>query len=257
MSDSKFRRVDIHSHVYFPEFDADRDEVVRRAIDAGTAMINVGTGLASSRAALDLAKRYPEGVFAIVGQHPTDLDEVFDPVAYEELLKDPKVVGIGECGLDYFRAPADSETKQKETFRAHIALANATRKPLMLHIRDAYDDASDILKAEAKVRGNAHFFAGTIEQARRFLDLGYTLSFTGVITFAKQYIELVEYVPLDMIQAETDCPFVAPVSHRGERNEPAYVAEVVDKISRIKKLPLAEVEQTLMANAERVWGLNL
>jgi TatD DNase family protein len=177
------------------------------------------------------------------------------------LLKHPKVVGIGECGLDYYRLSADSAAKQKEAFIAQIDLANEAEKPLMLHIREAYGDALDILKTHANPpaggQGNAHFFAGTIEEARRFLDLGFTLSFTGAITFAKQYAELVEYVPLDMIQAETDCPFVAPVPYRGKRNEPAYVTEVVKKIAEIKKLPLEEVEKTLVENAKRVWRVEL
>ena len=272
-----FRRIDIHAHLNFAAFDADREATAKRALRAGTAFINVGTQIDTSGKALELAEEYPEGAYAIVGLHPihtsasfhdekelgkggggfTSRGETFDPVVYRELLKHPKVVGVGECGLDYHRLPADSIAKQKEAFIAQIALANESGKPLMLHIREAYGDALYILAAHAKVKGDSHFFAGTIEEARRFLDLGFTLSFTGAITFAKQYAELVEYVPLDMIQAETDCPFVAPVPHRGERNEPAYVSEVVDKIARIKKLPLEEVEKALLENARRVWGVSL
>jgi TatD DNase family protein len=249
-----FRRIDIHAHVTFDAYDADRDAVVRRALDAGTAMINVGTEVATSRAAVELAEKYPEGVYAIVGLHPTH-DEVFDPAPYRAWLSHPKVVGIGECGLDYFRSEGPSREKQKETFLAAIALANEFNKPLMLHIRDAYADALEILRKHAKVKGNVHFFAGTIEEAKGFLDLGFTISFTGVVTFAKQYIELVEYVPLDMMQAETDCPFVSPVPHRGERNEPAHVSYVYEKIARIKKLPVEEVERVLLDNARRMWKI--
>ncbi len=253
---SAFRRIDIHAHAHFPEFDADRDAVVRKALDAGTAMINVGTSLATSRGSVALAEASPDGVYSIVGLHPVDTDEVFDLEAFRVLAAHPKVVGIGECGLDYFRQDKDATAfGQTETFLAQINLANECGKPLMLHIREAYGDALDILKEHAKVRGNSHFFAGTIDEAKRFLDLGYTLSFTGVITFAKQYVELVEYVPLDMIQAETDCPFVAPIPHRGKRNEPAFVAEVIDKIARIKKLPLETVESALLENARKMWGL--
>jgi TatD DNase family protein len=259
----KIRRIDIHGHLNFADFDADREEAVRRAFDSGTAFIAVGTSLEASRSAVSLAERYPEGAYAMVGQHPTEAGEPFDPAAYSELLKSPKTVGIGECGLDYFYSESDSKDKQREAFLAHIALANETGKPLMLHIRpsrdsaDAYDDALDILKAHAKVKGDAHFFAGTKEQAKRFLDMGFTISFTGVITFAKQYAKLVEYVPIDMIQAETDCPFVAPVPYRGKRNEPAYVAEVVKKIAELKKLPLTDVEDALLENARRVWGIEI
>ena len=258
-----FRRIDIHAHIQASDFDADREAVAKRALDGGTAIINIGTDLVSSRAAVALADEHPEGVYAIVGLHPTDSDERFDAASYRALLAHQKAVGIGECGLDYFRMDADSSarsgaiSRQKELFQAQIALANELAKPLMLHIRDAYDDAADMLRAHAKVCGNAHFFAGTVAQAKKFLDLGYTMSFTGVITFAREYAEVIEYVPLDMIQAETDCPFVAPLPHRGERNEPAYVSLVIDKIARIKKLPVQEVEKALLDNARRVWGLNI
>jgi TatD DNase family protein len=265
----KFRRIDVHAHAHFPEFDPDRGEVMSRALEAGTAMINVGTGLETSRGAVALSEKYPEGVYAIIGLHPTDTDEKFNLEAYRSLAAHPKVVGIGECGLDYFRLDADPAKRagaiaaQKETFLSQIALANETGKALMLHIRpsagsmDAYDEALGILAREAKVKGNSHFFAGDTATARRFLDHGFTLSFTGVITFAKQYVELVEYVPLDMMHAETDCPFVAPVPHRGKRNEPSFVSEVTAKIARIKGLPVDEVEKVLMENARKLWGIDL
>jgi TatD DNase family protein len=257
---TQFRRIDVHAHVHFPEFDADRDAVVARALEAGTAMINVGTDLDTSRGAVALAEKYPEGVYAIIGQHPVDTESgmPFDREAYRSLAAHPRVVAIGECGLDYFRADKEAAAaRQKEIFLEQISIANECKKPLMLHIREAYGDALDILKEHAKVAGNSHFFAGTVEEAKRFLDLGFTLSFTGVITFAKQYIELVEYVPLGMMHAETDCPFVAPMPHRGKRNEPLYVAEVVDKIARIKKLAVGEVETALLANARRMFGISL
>lgn len=274
MSDTPFRRIDIHAHLQSEEFDPDRAEAFRRALGDGTAIVNVGTDIESSRRAVELAEAYPEGVYAVVGLHPTDTAENFDPAAYHELARHPKVVGIGECGLDYFRMPEGADVgkvkaAQKELFSAQIALANEVGKPLMLHIRsgknddsgalvaNAYADAQEMLRAEAKVKGNSHFFAGSIDDARGFLDLGYTMSFTGAITFARQYEELIEYVPLDMMHAETDCPFVAPVPYRGKRNEPAYVSAVVEKIARVKKLPLADVESALLANARRVWGVKV
>ncbi|MDE1974909.1 MAG: TatD family hydrolase [Patescibacteria group bacterium] len=274
------KRIDIHAHLNFTAFDADRDVVARRALDAGTAFINVGTQYDMSRKAVDIAEKY-DGVYAIIGLHPihtsasfhdneelgdngnanasgfTSRGEDFDADRYRELIKHPKVVGVGEVGLDYYRSNAEpaAKARQKAAFEAQIDLANEFNKPLMLHIREAYDDALEILKSRAEVKGNAHFFAGTVEQARRFLDIGFTLSFTGVITFAKQYAELVEYVPLDMMHAETDCPFVAPVPHRGERNEPSYVSAVVEKIAMIKKLPVETVEAALLRNAGRVFGI--
>lgn len=272
-----FRRIDVHAHLNFAAYDADRDEVVRRALGSGTAFINVGTQKDTSRFSVDLAQKYDKGVYAIVGLHPihtsasfhdkeelgeggrefTSRGETFDPAVYRQFLKEPKVVGIGECGLDYYRLEPDKTEKQKAAFIAQIELANEFKKPLMFHIRDAYKDALEILKAHSKVAGNVHFFAGTVAEAKAFLDLGYTLSFTGVITFARQYEELVEFVPLDMIQAETDCPFAAPVPYRGKRCEPAHVSEVIDKIARIKKLPVDNVEKALLANARRVWDIDL
>ncbi|MCX6715771.1 MAG: TatD family hydrolase [Candidatus Taylorbacteria bacterium] len=253
-----FRRIDIHAHLNFSAYNADREEVINRALEGGTAFINVGTDNVTSRESVELANKYEKGVYAIVGRHPADnVDEIFDPAKYRELLKHPKVVGIGECGLDYFHILPGGAEKQKNTFIAQIELANEFSKPLMLHVRDAYDDALAILKSHANVVGDVHFFAGTIEQARAFLDIGYTLSFTGVITFAKQYEELVEFVPLDMIQAETDCPFVAPAPYRGKRNEPSYVSEVVSKISQIKKLPVDNIEKALLINAKRMFGIDL
>ncbi|MDE2038056.1 MAG: TatD family hydrolase [Patescibacteria group bacterium] len=269
------KRIDIHSHLNFSAFDADRDAVARRALDAGTAFITVGTQLDTSRKAIELAEAYPEGAYAIVGLHPihtsasfhdaaelgeggmefSSRGERFDPAPYRELLKHPKAVGVGEVGLDHYRLEGDTRALQREAFEAQIDLANEAGKPLMLHIREAYEDALAVLKDRARVKGNVHFFAGTTEQARRFLDLGFTLSFTGVITFARQYAELVEYVPLDMMHAETDCPFVAPVPHRGARNEPAFVSFVTEKIAALKKLPVADVEKALVANAHRLFGI--
>lgn len=281
-----FKRIDIHAHANFAAYNEDRDAVVERALAAGTAMINVGTQVDTSQAAVTLAEKYDTGVYAIVGLHPvhtsaahhdlaelgpdgtadqkgfTSHGESFDPAAYRVFMAHPKVVAIGECGLDYYHAEPALIAKQREAFLGQIALANEFKKPLMLHVRtsdtaatSAYRDAVEILKAHAQVKGNSHFFAGTTEEAKLFLDMGYTMSFTGVITFARQYAELVDYVPLDMMHGETDCPYVTPVPHRGQRNEPAHVAYVYEKIAQIKKVPVEQVERQLTANAERLFGI--
>jgi TatD DNase family protein len=289
--------IDIHSHVNFKAFDADRDEVIRRALDADTWVINVGTQLDTSKKAMEIANQYDEGVYAIVGLHPIhtgasyhdeqELGSVGSPPAggftsrgeildaknleiYRELLKDPRVVGIGECGLDYFRCDTDSIAQQKEAFISQIKLANEFKKPLMLHIRNnqkqelitgheripnAYFDALEILKEHARVKGDVHFFAGNTEEAKAFVDFGFTLSFTGVITFTTDYDEVIKNTPLDMIMSETDSPYVTPVPYRGKRNEPSYVREVVKKIALVKNLPEAEVAQAIIANAKRVFTL--
>ncbi len=275
--------IDIHSHVNFKAFDEDRDTVIKRALDNDTWVINVGTQVDTSRSAVELADKYEDGVYAIVGLHPihtsasyhdeqelgvggvefTSRGEIFDKNVYREFLKDPKVVAIGECGLDYFRCTPETISKQKEAFIAQIGLANEFNKPLMLHIRnnpkdktkDAYKDAIEILKKYPTVRGNVHFFAGMPEHAKSFLEIGFTLSFTGVITFTHDYDEVIKNTPLDMIMSETDSPYVAPVPYRGKRNEPVYVSEVVKKIAEIKNLPIDEVAQAIIANAKRVFWI--
>lgn len=275
--------IDIHSHVNFKAFDEDRDEVIKRAFDNDTWVINVGTQIDTSRKAVEIAHQYEEGVYAIIGLHPihtgasfhdekelgeggvefTSRGEVFNKEKYLELLRDPKVVGVGECGLDYFRCDTESIEKQKKAFISQIEIANEIGKPLMLHIRNnpenkelnAYADAVSILKEHAKVKGDVHFFAGSVEDAKAFIDFGFTLSFTGVITFAKNYDEVIRNTPIDMIMSETDAPYVSPVPYRGKRNEPVYVQEITKKIAQIKGLSEDEVAQIIIKNAKRVFGI--
>jgi TatD DNase family protein len=279
--DFNLKFIDIHTHVNFAVFDADREEVIDRALSSGTAMINVGTQKDTSAKAVEIAHQYKEGVYAIVGVHPIHADaaprdedeigpdvpaftsrgEAFDYDFYKNLATDPKVVAIGECGLDYFHSDESAVAKQRANFIAQIELANELNKPLMLHIRNgkeratAYKDVYDILKSHAKVGGNAHFFAGNWEEAKLFLDMGYTISFTGVITFASQYEEVIRNTPLDRIMSETDAPFVSPVPYRGKRNEPFYVQEVVKRIAEIKNLPFLEVQNAIITTADRSFNL--
>lgn len=295
-----FTYIDTHAHVNFPVYDTDRTEVIARAQSEGVAMINVGTTLDASRDIVTLAEQYESGVYAIVGMHPLhvkydknltnedqetvapidgvvktlahyshDYTEHFDEVEFEKLISHPKVVGVGECGIDIFRLPPelDNETDrtallnlQETVFRKQIQLAVKYDKPIMIHARESYKKILEILDEEfitrgAKLRGNAHFFAGTVEEAQAFLDRGFTVSFTGVITFAKQYEELVRYVPLEKMLSETDCPFVAPAPYRGKRNEPSFVKEVVKKIAEIKGLDIEVVRATLLENAKRQFRL--
>jgi TatD DNase family protein len=275
--------IDIHSHVNFKAFDEDRNEVITRALENDTWVINVGTQLDTSKAAVELAGEYKEGVYAVVGLHPTHTGasfhdekelgedgkeftargEIFSKDKYLELAKDSKVVAIGECGLDYFRMDVESMQKQKNAFVEQIELANIVNKPLMLHIRNnpkdktynAYSDALELLKKHSKVKGDVHFFAGSIEDAKSFIDFGFTLSFTGVVTFTNDYDEIIKNTPLDMIMTETDAPYVTPVPHRGKRNEPVYVKEVVKKIAQIKGLLEEEVAKAIIKNAKRVFNI--
>lgn len=268
------RYLDTHAHLNLAQFDTDRAAVAATCVEKGVGMINVGTHQATSQLAVELAENN-QHMWAMVGLHPINVlspdpddpkplvESVFDYDYYLTLAQHERVVGVGECGFDFFHNPDDSYEQQREVFEAQIALANEVEKPLMLHLRsgqaaggrDAYDDALEILRATAAVPGNAHFWAGSIDQMRQFFDLGYTVSFTGVITFALMYRELVEYAPLDMMHAETDCPYVAPVPHRGSRCEPWMVEEVVRYIAEIKQLPLEEVSQQLRQNATRLYGI--
>lgn len=280
---NKPKYIDVHSHVNFTAFDADRDEVIKRALDNDTWVINVGTQIDTSRKAVELANQYPEGVYAIIGLHPihtgasyhdvkelgeggkefVSRGEVFNKDAYRELLKDPKVVGLGECGLDYYRMDPDSIEKQKKMFIEQIELANEFNKPIMLHIRNnkedttrnAYSDALELLKIHGKIKGDVHFFAGSWADAKAFLDFGFTLSFTGVLTFTHDYDEVIRNTPLNMIISETDSPYITPVPYRGKRNEPSYVKYVVKKIAEIKGLSEEEVAQAIIANAKRVFKI--
>lgn len=266
--------VDNHAHLNFNSFSDDLDEVVKRAKDAGIIVINVGTQRDTSKRAVEIAEQY-DNCYAIVGLHPvhtskshhdeqeigvggqefTSRGEIFDYEYYKELALHPKVVGIGECGLDYYRLEGDTKAVQRRVFEDHIRLSIETGKPLMLHVREAYEDALDILKQNYGVRGDAHFFAGDVSTAKQFLDLGFTLSFTGAITYGSNYKGVIEFTPLDRILSETDCPYVAPVPHRGKRNEPAYVVEVVKKIAEIKGVPFDEVSAQLLANSKRLFNI--
>ncbi|PIR68542.1 hydrolase TatD [Candidatus Nomurabacteria bacterium CG10_big_fil_rev_8_21_14_0_10_35_16] len=282
--------IDIHCHLSFKVFNEDYDSVIQRALENDTWLINVGTQIDTSKKAVEIAHQYNEGVYAIIGLHPIHTSasyhdeqelgpafakasdgqgkeegfvsrgEVLDKKVYTELLRDPKVVAIGECGLDYFRAEPDLLDKQRKAFIEQIEIANEVGKPLMLHIRDAYADTLQILKEHAKVKGVVHFFAGNLEDAKGFLELGFLLSFTGAITYppkkdgsGSDYQEIIKNVPLDMILTDTDSPYVAPIPYRGKRNEPSYVKEIVKKIAEIKGLSEEEVAQAVVANAKRLF----
>ncbi len=270
---------DVHTHVQFPAYDVDRADVLRRAMDAGVWMANVGTTIETSKKAIELAE-INEGLVAIVGIHPTHAEEShYDAQEYGEsehehapseafdkkeliiLAKHKKTVAIGECGLDYFRMTADTKDKQETLFRSHIELATEVGKPLMLHVRSgkdisAYDDALAILKEYGHPKANFHFFAGSLDEAKRILDAGYMISFSGVITFARSYDAVIKNVPLDRIMIETDAPYVSPVPYRGKRNEPLFIKEVYQKVAAILGEEADMVRQTLVATSKAFFGLN-
>ncbi len=277
----KPKYIDIHGHLNFAAYDVDREETIKRTLESDTWAVSVGTQKDTSKKAVEIAEKH-DGIFAIIGLHPihtgksfhdekelgepldparskegfTSRGEVFDTTIYRSMAKNPKVLAIGECGLDYYHLEGDSKKKQEEAFISQIELANFLNKPLMLHIRNAYHDALSILKEHSKVCGNSHFFAGSWEEAKEFLDMGYFLSFTGVITFAGSYDEIIKNAPLDRIMSETDCPFVAPVPYRGKRNEPVYVSEVVKRIAEIKREDFEKVRAQLVENALKFFNIS-
>ena len=274
--------IDTHAHVNFNDFKDDSKEVIKRALDENIWMINVGAESKTSERAVKMAEEYEEGVYAAVGLHPSHLveqdveykeneeivkykskPEEFDYGFYLNLAKNKKVVGIGECGLDYYRTSDESfKEKQKEVFIKHLELAKEANKPIIIHCRNAHDDLLKILHLAVKPpSGVMHFFTGTLEQAKKYIELGFYISFSGVITFpplrrvgANAYNDVIKNIPLGKILIETDCPYVAPVPHRGKRNEPQYVKYVAQKIAELRGLSFEEVEGQTTKNARKLFG---
>ena len=208
-----------------------------------------------------------EGMWASVGLHPNDnLDEKFSPDLYEELLKMPKVVAMGEIGLDYYRTTdlKDQEI-QKERFEQQLRLAEKLKLPIILHSRDAgkgstgkvHEDMISVLKNNFSGVGVAHSFTGSMEDAKRYLELGFYLGFNGIITFARQYDEIVKEVPLERILLETDAPYLSPEPYRGKRNESAYIVEVAKKIAELKNESLERVVEQTTKNCQNLFKLDV
>lgn len=280
------RYIDTHAHLNLSAFDSDFATVAERCKQESVAVINVGTKEATSERAVEQAKRY-EHCYAIIGLHPIQTvpgvhneDEIgpggmpfkakgesFDKDFYRQLAKNSKVVGIGECGFDYYHTEKDSYSVQEEAFIAQIELANELNLPLMIHTRgpktgetsptgqSVYLDVYTMLKQYAKVPFNVHFYAGTLEEAKKFIDLGGTISFTGVITFAKEYAPLVKDLPLESMHGETDSPFVAPIPYRGKRCEPWMVQEVYKKIATLRGEDEEAVREQLISNTTKLYGI--
>ncbi|MDO8560983.1 MAG: TatD family hydrolase [bacterium] len=183
--------------------------------------------------------------------------EDFDYKYYKKLALHPKVVAIGECGLDYYRLEPESKKKQEEVFIQHVELSHEVKKPLMIHCRDAFGDLVKILDDRSRFLnsrpGIIHFFSGNLDNAKKLLNLGFSFSFGGVITFTRDYDEVIKYLPLDRILLETDAPYVTPIPYRGKRNEPAYIAEVAKKLADIKGVPFEEVADSTTKNSRSMF----
>lgn len=254
-----YNLIDTHAHLTMPEFD-DLQNVLTRAKDASVdTIINVSFDMDSSIQSVELADRY-HNIFASAGIHPDHAEDLDEDVInkLKTLANDKKVVAIGETGLDYFENNVPKDTQQ-QLFIKHINLAKELSLPLIIHVRDAYDDALEILKKENKspVKGVFHCFGESTQYAKNILDLNYYISFTGIITFknAHNVRETAKYVPLDFIMLETDCPYLAPQIYRGKRNEPSYLKFIAEKLTEIKGISFEEVCEVTTLNAKRLFNL--
>lgn len=252
---------DTHVHLNDDQFKEDIEEVIKRAQEAGvSSMVVVGFDRATITRAMELIEEYAF-IYAAIGWHPVDaIDMLDEDLAWiEELSSHPKVVAIGEMGLDYHwdKSPRDI---QKEVFRKQIRLAKKVKLPIVIHNREATADIVDILKEEhaEEVGGIMHCFSGSPEVAKECLNMNFYISLGGPVTFknAKKPKEVAVEVPLDKLLIETDCPYLAPHPYRGKRNEPAYVKLVAEQIAELKGLTFDEVAAATTENARKLFGIN-
>jgi TatD DNase family protein len=251
---------DTHAHLHFPDFDADRDAMLARARQAGVRrMLTIGTDVPTSQAAIDIAGREPD-VWATVGVHPHDAADADEAVlqVIERLASLPRVVAIGEIGLDFFRnlSPRDA---QERVMRRMLDLARRTRKPVVVHCRDAHAEALAMLGEErvGEVRGIMHCFSGDVEIARRCLDLGLLISLAGPVTYpnARALPDVARFVPADRLVLETDCPYLPPQGYRGKRNEPAYVAITAARVAELRGEAVEDTARRCSDNARALLGV--
>ena len=282
--------IETHAHLDYPDFAGDFDDVLRRATEAGvTRIITIGTSVESSKRAVNLAEKYPS-IYAVIGVHPTYAEEAEEDVItpLRELAKSPRVVALGETGLDYHRLPSLELTKERNT-RATQIIANALQYSteeeieagihdgaykakqaslfeqqldlavelgfnVVIHQRDAWNDTLEIMRPySGKLRGVFHCFGGTIEQANQVLDFDHLVSFTGIVTFKNgaSVREVATQIPLWKFMVETDCPYLAPVPFRGKRCEPAHTRLVAESIAAARGLPVAEIAAATTETAEK------
>lgn len=252
---------DTHTHLNADQFEGEEDAIIRRAKEAGVSkMLVVGFDAKTIERAMQLAETY-DFLYAAVGWHPVDAKDMTDDDLnwLEELASHPKVVAIGETGLDYYWDKSSKDV-QKEAFKQQIQLAKKVKLPLVIHNREATDDVIEILKREGadEVGGVMHCFSGTLEQAQRCIDLNFYISFAGPVTFknAKPLQEVAREVPLERILIETDCPYLAPHPFRGKRNEPAYVKYVAQQLAHLKNKDIEEIATITYNNAKRLFRIS-
>ena len=250
---------DTHAHYDADAFDQDRDEVLAALPGRGVSLaVNPGCDVPSSRMAAELARKWPF-LYAAVGYHPENCAP-YDPAELDilrDLTREDKVVAIGEIGLDYYWEENPPKERQQQVFRDQMALARELDLPVIVHDRDAHADCLSIVRDFPQVRGVFHCFSGSAEMARELVKLGWMVSFTGVLTYknARRAVEAAQAVPLDRIMIETDSPYMAPVPHRGKRNDSGYVRHVCEKLAEIKGITFEECAQATLENGKRFYGI--
>jgi len=293
--------IDTHAHINFKPYEEDGHNVIKRTLKENVWFINIGSQYSTSKRSIKYAEKYKEGVYAAVGLHPihvnkggfvpmqdrdpdsegvgeTEWDgtvserefEELDLEKYKKLLEHPKVVALGEIGLDYFEnITEEAKEKQKQVFMEQLDLARQIDKPIIFHCRKGYNDMLDLLEmfnfgcascpmgggCAPKLRGVLHCFMGRWSQAEKFLEMGLYLGFNGLITYARDYDKVIKNTPLDKILLETDAPYLTPEPHRGKRNEPLYVKYVAKKIAQIKGIKFEQVAKQTTKNAKELFGI--
>lgn len=250
---------DTHAHILDDQFNDDRDQVIRNIYDNMALVVNIGCNLEDCPRTVALAEQYDK-LYAAVGLHPEDV-KTYTPEGWDmicRLAEHPKVVGIGETGLDYYW---DTSTKdaQKVLFEQHIDLAKQLHKPLVIHDREAHGDTLEILKrTNAKeVGGILHAFSGSVEMAMEVIKLGFYIGLGGPVTFknARKAVEVAQAIPLEYLVIETDCPYMAPVPFRGKRNEPMLVQHTAAKIAELRGISVEELIEATYQNGKRIYGI--
>ena len=280
--------VDTHAHLNFKEFEKDYPAVIERAFKSGVKkIINVASNLENSYRAIKMARKFEKGVYATVGAHPIHImgghglftkdgmepslfmedyeaktkGKIYPLRLFKEAMNDPRVVAVGEIGLDYYHYPKKEERGQKtnkeiqkEGFRLFLQIAKSVKKPVITHSREAMKDFLDILLRH-RMPGVVHCFQGSTSDVKKVLDAGFLVSFTGLITYSREWDEIVQYVPLNSMMIETDCPYMTPIPYRGQRNEPAYVTEVAKKIAELKNVSVDKVAKITTKNAKDLFKI--
>lgn len=278
--------IDTHCHLNFKEFKDDWRDVIDRAFDNNIWMINIGVDHETSRRAVEIANEYKEGVYSAIGFHPIYVknpdkkaEEIVNIDLYKNLIEDKKVIAVGEIGLDYYHARGGAprlplsispghrqeindkkmiekiRQRQKEVLYLQLRLAKDLEKPVIFHSRESTGDLMKIVQEFLPLKGVIHCFSESRKEAKKYLDMGFLISFTGIITFTDKYDETIKNIPLEKIMIETDSPYLTPESFRGKRNEPSYVRHIARKIAEIKNTPLEIISQKTTQNARKFFSI--